>query len=464
MLLNHYAVQLFVSHAIAYGDYEVEDAIYIQNRLMSILNASGIENTTSSKFNSETTALEITQYWIQEAINAKCIDDALYSKEIIEAQILDLITPRPSVLNHKFYELYQQSPKKATDYFYNITKRNHYVKQIAKAKEAPATDYPKCALCMENEGFKGSVIQAARTNHRIIRLNLGQEQWGFQYSPYAYFKEHSIVLSQSHVPMKIDKQTFVQLLDFVDKFPHYFIGSNADIPLVGGSILTHNHYQSGRHTFPMDNAKEMNNFNLKQFSTVTASTLYWPMSVIRLKSEDKNDLVAAAEFIRKAWNSYSDETVDIRAYSKNGERHHTVTPIARYREQQYELDIVLRDNQTSEQYPDGIFHPHQDVQHIKKENIGLIEVMGTAILPGRLKQELQQVKAFLLGEQQQVPSIHQPWAEDMTQRYDIHEKNVNEIIEKELGFKFKRVLEDAGVFKNTSQGQSAFKTFIASLQ
>ena len=349
MLLNHYAVQLFVSHAIAYGDYEVEDAIYIQNRLMSILNASGIENTTSSKFNSETTALEITQYWIQEAINAKCIDDALYSKEIIEAQILDLITPRPSVLNHKFYELYQQSPKKATDYFYNITKRNHYVKedaiahninfntaseygdmeitinlskpekdakQIAKAKEAPATDYPKCALCMENEGFKGSVIQAARTNHRIIRLNLGQEQWGFQYSPYAYFKEHSIVLSQSHVPMKIDKQTFVQLLDFVDKFPHYFIGSNADIPLVGGSILTHNHYQSGRHTFPMDNAKEMNNFNLKQFSTVTASTLYWPMSVIRLKSEDKNDLVAAAEFIRKAWNSYSDETVDIRAYSK----------------------------------------------------------------------------------------------------------------------------------------------------
>lgn len=497
MLLNHYAVQLFVSHAIAYGDYEVEDAIYIQNRLMSILNASGIENTTSSKFNSETTALEITQYWIQEAINAKCIDDALYSKEIIEAQILDLITPRPSVLNHKFYELYQQSPKKATDYFYNITKRNHYVKedaiahninfntaseygdmeitinlskpekdakQIAKAKEAPATDYPKCALCMENEGFKGSVIQAARTNHRIIRLNLGQEQWGFQYSPYAYFKEHSIVLSQSHVPMKIDKQTFVQLLDFVDKFPHYFIGSNADIPLVGGSILTHNHYQSGRHTFPMDNAKEMNNFNLKQFSTVTASTLYWPMSVIRLKSEDKNDLVAAAEFIRKAWNSYSDETVDIRAYSKNGERHHTVTPIARYREQQYELDIVLRDNQTSEQYPDGIFHPHQDVQHIKKENIGLIEVMGTAILPGRLKQELQQVKAFLLGEQQQVPSIHQPWAEDMTQRYDIHEKNVNEIIEKELGSKFKRVLEDAGVFKNTSQGQSAFKTFIASLQ
>ncbi|MFH4917882.1 UDP-glucose--hexose-1-phosphate uridylyltransferase [Staphylococcus cohnii] len=496
MLLNKYAVQLFVSHAIAHGDYEAEDAIYIQNRLLSILNASGIDDTTTSKFNSETTALEITQHWIQEAISSKCIDDALYSKEIIEAQILDLITPRPSVLNQKFYELYQQSPKKATDYFYNITKRNHYVKedatahninfntaseygdmeitinlskpekdakQIAKAKEAPATDYPKCALCMENEGFKGSVIQAARTNHRIIRLNLGQEQWGFQYSPYAYFKEHSIVLSQSHVPMNIDKQTFVQLLDFVDKFPHYFIGSNADIPLVGGSILTHNHYQSGRHTFPMDNAKELHSFSLKQFPTVAASTLYWPMSVIRLKSEDKNDLVAAAEFIRKAWNNYSDETVDISAYSKNGERHHTVTPIARYREQQYELDIVLRDNQTSEQYPDGVFHPHKDVQHIKKENIGLIEVMGTAILPGRLKQELQQVKAFLLGDQQQTLGIHQPWAEDMTQRYDINEKNVEEIIEKELGFKFKRVLEDAGVFKNTPQGQNAFKTFITSL-
>lgn len=496
MLLNQHSVQLFVSYATTYGDYEKEDAIYIQNRLISILNASGIDDTASPKFSPNATANAIAQDWIQEAIKANCIDDALYNKEIIEAQILDLITPRPSVVNDQFNELYKRNAKEATDYFYNITKRNHYVKedaiannihfdvsneygdleitinlskpekdakQIAKAKEAPSTDYPKCALCLENEGFKGSVLQAARTNHRIVRLNLGDEQWGFQYSPYAYFKEHSIVLSKEHVPMNIDKQTFVQLLDFVDKFPHYFIGSNADIPLVGGSILTHNHYQSGRHTFPMDNAKELQNFKLVQFTNVEASTLHWPMSVIRLKSTNKENLIEAAECIRLAWNNYSDESVAIRAYSDEGDHHHTVTPIARFRHGQYELDVVLRDNQTSETYPDGIFHPHKDVQHIKKENIGLIEVMGTAILPGRLKTELQEVKAFLLGNHQQSLGAHQTWAEEMKANYDINEKNVDEIIEKEVGHKFKRVLEDAGVFKNTSQGQEAFERFIETL-
>ncbi len=496
MLLNQHSVQLFVSYATTYGDYEKEDAIYIQNRLISILNASGIDDTASPKFSPNATANAIAQDWIQEAIKANCIDDALYNKEIIEAQILDLITPRPSVVNDQFNELYKRNAKEATDYFYNITKRNHYVKedaiannihfdvsneygdleitinlskpekdakQIAKAKEAPSTDYPKCALCLENEGFKGSVLQAARTNHRIVRLNLGDEQWGFQYSPYAYFKEHSIVLSKEHVPMNIDKQTFVQLLDFVDKFPHYFIGSNADIPLVGGSILTHNHYQSGRHTFPMDNAKELQNFKLVQFTNVEASTLHWPMSVIRLKSTNKENLIEAAECIRLAWNNYSDESVAIRAYSDEGDRHHTVTPIARFRHGQYELDVVLRDNQTSETYPDGIFHPHKDVQHIKKENIGLIEVMGTAILPGRLKTELQEVKAFLLGNHQQSLGAHQTWAEEMKANYDINEKNVDEIIEKEVGHKFKRVLENAGVFKNTSQGQEAFERFIETL-
>ncbi|PTK58858.1 UDP-glucose--hexose-1-phosphate uridylyltransferase [Staphylococcus nepalensis] len=496
MLLNQHSVQLFVSYATTYGDYEKEDAIYIQNRLISILNASGIDDTASPKFSPNATANAIAQDWIQEAIKANCIDDALYNKEIIEAQILDLITPRPSVVNDQFNELYKRNAKEATDYFYNITKRNHYVKedaiannihfdvsneygdleitinlskpekdakQIAKAKEAPSTDYPKCALCLENEGFKGSVLQAARTNHRIVRLDLGDEQWGFQYSPYAYFKEHSIVLSKEHVPMNIDKQTFVQLLDFVDKFPHYFIGSNADIPLVGGSILTHNHYQSGRHTFPMDNAKELQNFKLVQFTNVEASTLHWPMSVIRLKSTNKENLIEAAECIRLAWNNYSDESVAIRAYSDEGDRHHTVTPIARFRHGQYELDVVLRDNQTSETYPDGIFHPHKDVQHIKKENIGLIEVMGTAILPGRLKTELQEVKAFLLGNHQQSLGAHQTWAEEMKANYDINEKNVDEIIEKEVGHKFKRVLEDAGVFKNTSQGQEAFERFIETL-
>lgn len=496
MLLNQQLVQQFVSQAISYGDYEEEDSIYIQNQLLRNLNAKGIDDSAVSELNKDATANEITQYWIRQAVSENCIEDALYSKEIVEAQILDLITPRPSVINRKFNEAYKQSPEAATDYFYDIAKRNHYVKedaianninydvateygdievtinlskpekdakQIAKAKEAPATAYPKCALCIENEGFKGSVLQAARTNHRVIRLNLNGAKWGFQFSPYAYFAEHSIVLSEQHVPMEINKNTFINLLDFIDQFPHYFIGSNADIPLVGGSILSHNHYQTGRHVFPMDNAAEINQFTIANYPSVQASTLNWPMSVIRLKGGNKAQLIEAATYVMTQWNQYSDDSVDIKAFSINGERHHTITPIARYRQQQYELDIVLRDNQTSEQFPDGIFHPHKDVQHIKKENIGLIEVMGTAILPGRLKQELQQVKDYLLDKTQIDLGIHQQWAEEMKQSYDINVNNVDEVVDKEVGFKFKRVLEDAGVFKNTEQGHHAFKSFIEQL-
>lgn len=496
MLLNQQLVQQFVSQAVMYGDYDVEDAIYIQNQLVRILNASGIDNTSIATLNESATANEITQYWIQNAVDQNCIEDVLYQREIVEAQILDLITPRPSVINREFNKAYKVSPEAATDYFYTLSKRNHYVKedaiahninydvdteygdieitinlskpekdaqQIAQAKEAPSSDYPQCALCVENEGYVGSVLQAARSNHRIVHLMLGNQRWAFQYSPYAYFNEHSIVLSESHVPMKINQQTFVNLLDFIDQFPHYFIGSNADIPVVGGSILSHNHYQSGKYVFPMDNAAEVENFKIVEYPSIQASTLNWPMSVIRLKSTKKNELIEAATYVMNQWNQYTDEAVAIRAYSNKGERHHTVTPIARYRHQQYELDIVLRDNQTSEQYPDGIFHPHKDVQHIKKENIGLIEVMGTAILPGRLKQELRQVKRYLLGESQLDMGVHQQWAEKMLQNYDISSSNVDQIVDNEVGYKFKRVLEDAGVFKNTDQGQQAFRRFINSL-
>lgn len=480
MLLNQQLVQQFVTQAIAFGDYEQEDNIYIQNQLLRILNAIGIDVDNESPLNQDATANAIAQYWIEQAVNENYLEDALYKKEIVEAQILDLITPRPSVINRNFVEAYKKSPETATNYFYEITKRNHYVKedaianninyeveteygdieitinlskpekdakQIAKAKAEPAKHYPKCALCIENEGYQGSVTQAARTNHRIIRLKLDGKSWGFQYSPYAYFPEHSIVLSEHHVPMEINKQTFVNLLAFIEQFPHYFIGSNADIPLVGGSILSHNHYQAGKHVFPMDNAAEIERFTMNQFSSVTASTLNWPMSVIRLKSENRDELINAATYVMNTWNQYSDETIDVRAFSKDGERHHTVTPIARYRQSQYELDIVLRDNQTSEVFPDGIFHPHEDVQHIKKENIGLIEVMGTAILPGRLKEELQQVKTYLVGDNQFDLGIHQQWAENMKRTYDINKQNVDDIVDKEVGYKFKRVLEDAGVFK-----------------
>lgn len=493
MLLNQQLVQQFITQAISFGDYEQEDRIYIQNQLLRILNARGITETLESPLAKNATPNDITQYWINEAINENCIEDALYNKEIIEAQLLDIITPRPSVINRKFREAYEQSPETATNYFYEIAKRNHYVKedaianninyevgteygdieitinlskpekdakQIAKAKAAPATEYPKCALCIENEGFQGSVTQAARTNHRVIRLNLDGQPWGFQYSPYAYFLEHSIVFSEQHMPMEINKQTFHNLIDFIKQFPHYFIGSNADIPLVGGSILSHNHYQTGQHIFPMDNAAEIEKFIIAGFPSVEASTLNWPMSVIRLKSKNSNELIQAATHVMVQWNQYSDNSVDIKAYSQDGERHHTITPIARYRNGLYELDIVLRDNQTSAAFPDGIFHPHKDVQHIKKENIGLIEVMGMAILPGRLKEELKQVKSYLLGAVHVDIGIHQPWADDMKQTYDIDTNNVDDIVEKEVGYKFKRVLEDAGVFKNTEVGRAAFKRFI----
>ncbi|PHK50243.1 UDP-glucose--hexose-1-phosphate uridylyltransferase [Staphylococcus edaphicus] len=493
MLLNQQLVQQFVAHAISYGDYEQADAMYIQNQLLRILNATGIDTVNEIQLSENATANMIAQYWIEQAINEQRLEDTIYIKEIVEAQILDLITPRPSVVNRKFKEAYKQSPEAATNYFYEITKRNHYVKedaianninyevqteygaieitinlskpekdakQIAKAKAEPTKNYPKCALCIENEGYEGSVTQAARTNHRIIHLDLGGKSWGFQYSPYAYFQEHSIVLSEQHVPMEINQQTFINLLDFIEQFPHYFIGSNADIPLVGGSILSHNHYQSGKHIFPMDNAAEIERFTMEGFTSVSASTLNWPMSVIRLKCEDRDELIKAATHVMNVWNQYTDETIDVRAFGKDGERHHTVTPISRYRQGQYELDIVLRDNQTSAQFPDGIFHPHADVQHIKKENIGLIEVMGTAILPGRLKEELQQVKAYLLGDNQLDLGVHQQWADQMKQTYNINKQHIDEIINKEVGYKFKRVLEDAGVFKNTESGQQAFNRFI----
>ncbi|MCG7338259.1 UDP-glucose--hexose-1-phosphate uridylyltransferase [Staphylococcus sp. ACRSN] len=499
MLLEQQLVERFVSFAMKYGDFEIEDTIYLQNRLLAILNADGLEHTTEIPidFKNNPTPNDITQYWIQQGIKHNVIEDTLYNKEIIEAQILDLITPRPSAINRQFFDAYNQSADKATDYFYEISKLNHYVKedaianninyevtteygnievtinlskpekdakQIALAKEAKSSEYPQCALCIENEGYKGSVLQAARTNHRIIRITLDNEPFGFQYSPYAYFQEHSIVLSEKHEPMKINKQTFINLLAFIDQFPHYFIGSNADIPLVGGSILSHNHYQTGKHIFPMDNAIEIDDFKIQQFPSVNASILKWPMSVIRLKGSNKDDIVEAATFVMDRWNHYSDESVQIKAFSDDGERHHTITPIARYRNNLYELDVVLRDNQTSDEYPDGIFHPHQDVQHIKKENIGLIEVMGTAILPGRLKQEIQDVKNYLLGKQAVELGVHQHWADEMLEKYTVNKTNVDEIVDNEVGYKFKRVLEDAGVFKQSEEGQNAFKRFILTLE
>ncbi|BCU52981.1 UDPglucose--hexose-1-phosphate uridylyltransferase [Staphylococcus auricularis] len=495
MLLNQNELDQFIEAIIYHTQYEYEDAIYLQNQIIRIVGASGVTNEEALEAEAHT-PIELVLHWIEQGVEAGTITDTTASKEIVEAQLMDLMTPPPSEVNNHFRQLYAKDPEAATDYFYALSKRSHYVKEDAIARninyEVPTTygdleitinlskpeksakdieaarnatqiDYPQSALSKENEGYVGSETQAARTNHRIIRIQLDGERWGFQYSPYAYFEEHSIVLATEHVPMQINRQTFINLLDFIDQFPHYFIGSNSDIPLVGGSIMSHNHYQSGRHTFPMDNAKELETIQLKGFSDIEATRLYWPMSVIRLRSSDKHRLIDAATYVMDCWNQYSDRTVDINAYSEDGERHHTITPITRFRNQQYEIDIVLRDNQTSEQYPDGIFHPHQDVQHIKKENIGLIEVMGRAILPGRLKQELQDVEQYLLGQYEGDLGKHQSWADEMLDAYDITEENVEHIVHKEVGYKFTRVLEDAGVFKNDEQGQQAFQRFIATL-
>ncbi|UXV38190.1 UDP-glucose--hexose-1-phosphate uridylyltransferase [Staphylococcus simulans] len=497
MKLNQQLIQRFISYAVEYGDFEKEDAFYIQNLVLEITQAEDIEHEERD-ISELDTPNAIAQHWINRMIEHHLIEDAVYQKEMVETKLLDLITPKPSTINRNFRQLYQDSPEKATQYLYDICMRNHYIKadaiaqnihfytptnygdleitinmskpekdakEIAAAREAKQTSYPLCALCMENEGYQGSVTQAARRNHRIALIKLDGEDWGFQFSPYAYFPEHSIVLSAQHVPMKIGRQTFVNLLDFVKQFPHYFAGSNADLPIVGGSILSHNHYQTGRHTFPMDNATETERFTIDDYPEVEAVLLDWPMSVIRLKGNNQAQLIDAAEHIFNQWNAYSDESVQVKAQSEAGERHHTITPIARYRQEtgRFELDLVLRDNQTSEDYPDGIFHPHQDVQHIKKENIGLIEVMGTAILPARLKHELKQVEQYVLGETDIDLGVHQDFADELKAKHQFTPENAEGIVLDAVGQKFKRVLEDAGVFKRDTEGLEAFKRFVQTL-
>jgi galactose-1-phosphate uridylyltransferase, family 2 len=407
---------------------------------------------------------------------------------------MDFITPLPSKVNQKFWNLYQVSPETATNYFYQLSQKNDYIKTkaiaknisydvktnygnleitinlskpekdpkaIAAAGRQVQTGYPKCQLCMENEGYLGRLGYPARSNHRIIRFTLGGQTWGFQYSPYAYFNEHAIFLNQIHQPMIINQHTFNNLLEITRLFPQYFVGSNADLPIVGGSMLSHDHYQGGRHVFPMMKAPIEREIEMP-IDGVKAGIVKWPLSTIRLTSQNPEELVKAATLIHENWMNYSDETVDVRAYT-NETRHHTVTPIAYRQDNDYILDIVLRDNQTSAKYPDGIFHPHQDVQHIKKENIGLIEVMGRAILPARLKTELKEVERYLLKQPNKMAEYHKTWADELQTKYNFTDDNVSEIVDKEAGLVFKRVLEDAGVFKWNDQGQAAFDKFIGSL-
>ncbi|HFU4434223.1 TPA: UDP-glucose--hexose-1-phosphate uridylyltransferase [Streptococcus suis] len=481
-------VDRFVEQVIANSDFEEMDAIYLRNRVLALVGDQVLTVQTEL-----TDLIELKEELLAHGVRTGFVGELLEEQDMVGACLMDLITPSPSQVNRDFWQTYQDSPEQAVADFYDLSKRNDYIKvaavakniyyqtptdygnleitinlskpekdpkAIAAARLAEASNYPQCLLCMENEGYQGRINHPARANHRIIRLDLGKEKWGFQYSPYAYYNEHAIFLNQEHVPMVISPQTFEQLLDLLDIFPDYFVGSNSDLPISGGSILTHNHYQGGRHSFAMEKAAIERQLVFEGFESVSAGIVKWPMSVIRLSSADKPVLLSLAAKILEKWRSYSDDSVQIKSET-DGTPHHTITPIARKRGDMYELDLVLRDNQTSEEFPDGIYHPHPDVQHIKKENIGLIEVMGLAILPPRLKAELAEVKKYLLGQDSQVAAYHQPWADRLKAEHpDVTEERAEEIIRASVGQIFARVLEDAGVYKRTPEGQAAFLRFV----
>ena len=482
-------VENFVTKVIAESSFEELDRIYLTNRVLALVGDGVLEVETD-----QDDLIELKDQLVEEAVRLETIEDSQTAREILGADLMDLVTPCPSQVNRDFWDTYAQSPEQAIADFYQLSQKNDYIKlkaiakniayrvpsdygeleitinlskpekdpkEIAAAKLVKSSNYPQCQLCMENEGYHGRVNHPARSNHRIIRFDISGQEWGFQYSPYAYFNEHCIFLDSKHRPMAISRQSFERLLAIVEQFPGYFAGSNADLPIVGGSILTHDHYQGGRHVFPMEVAPIQKSVTFAGFKTVKAGIVQWPMSVIRLTSDSKEDLTELADKILLAWRQYSDPSVQVLAES-NGTPHHTITPIARKRDGQFELDLVLRDNQTSPEHPDGIYHPHKDVQHIKKENIGLIEVMGLAILPPRLKEEVEQVAAYLVGKDVSVADYHQAWADELKDSHpDLTDKDqALNIVQESVGKIFARVLEDAGVYKQTEEGQAAFMRFV----
>ena len=428
------------------------------------------------------------------------IEDDTTSRDLFDTELMGRLTPRPSQVIRAFRTRYEESPEAATDWYYQFSQDTDYIlryriakdvkwvaptpygdlditinfskpekdpRAIAAAKTAPQGGYPKCQLCRENEGYAGRMNHPARQNHRIIPITIDGKDWFFQYSPYVYYNEHCIVFNGAHVPMKIDRSAFRKLLDFVKQFPHYFVGSNANLPIVGGSILSHDHFQGGRYTFAMEKAPVEKAVSFPGFEDIECGIVKWPMSVIRLRSADDDRLVDLAEKILTTWRGYTDEAAFIFAET-DGEPHNTITPIARMRDGKFELDLVLRDNITTEEYPLGVYHPHQELHHIKKENIGLIEVMGLAVQPSRLKGELADLAdAFVEGRDIRADEAlekHNHWAEELKTRYTFTKENAMDILQKEVGVVFATVLEHAGVYKCTDEGRTAFLRFINSMK
>ncbi len=491
----------YINHLLDYGIsnklIDEYDRQYVFNRLLELFKIDDPKNAEYAPSNVKPVLSTILEFMTAYATDKKLISDSQASKELFDTKIMAVLTPFPSNVISKFNKLYEISPKHATDYFYGFCKVCNYIRvdriekdikwqtfteygniditinlskpekdprDIAAQKNAVSSSYPKCLLCIENEGYSGRINHPARQNLRLIPLKLNNEAWSFQYSPYVYYNEHCIVLNNLHIPMKIDENTFVKLLEFVDIFPHYFIGSNADLPIVGGSILSHDHFQGGNYEFAMAKAPIEDCFKIKRFEDVEFGIVKWPMSVIRLRHAKKERLIDIASFILNRWRNYTDKEVFIIAHTDAP--HNTITPIARKKDDLFELDLVLRNNITTEEHTLGVYHPHSQYHHIKKENIGLIEVMGLAVLPSRLKTELEIIKNILLKKAEYCSEIahHNDWIASIMDKYkDINNENIDLIIQDEIGKIFTSILANAGVFKRDDKGRKAFVRFIESL-
>ena len=493
-MINTYIAAL-AAYGLKTGLITADDRIFAIN---SILAALGLDDYEEPENIPDMELEEILKGLLDFACSKNIIPDSIAYRDLFDTKLMACLTPRPSEVIAKFKADYAVSPVTATDNYYKLSRDTDYIrryriakdikwkteteygklditinlskpekdpKAIAAAKNAKQSGYPKCLLCPENVGYAGRLNHPARQNHRIIPVDICGEPWGFQYSPYVYYNEHCILFNTKHTPMVIDKKAFEKLFDFVSKFPHYFIGSNADLPIVGGSILSHEHFQGGNYTFAMAKANIEKEYKIKGFEDVTVGRVKWPMSVIRLRSADTGRLVELADIILTKWRGYTDEAAFIFAET-DGEPHNTITPIARRNGDMYELDLVLRNNITTEEHPLGVYHPHAELHHIKKENIGLFEVMGLAVLPARLKNEMQQLADVLVTKgvsavrSDPVLEKHADWAEEFCSRRTVNADNVHEVIRDEIGKVFAKVLEHAGVYKRTPEGEAAFDRFV----
>ncbi len=491
------AIRQLVDYGLRTGLVGKEDEIYTVNRLLELLEIEEYEDKPAPEAELEDILKALLDYAVEAGLMK---EDGVVYRDLFDTKLMGALTGRPNEVIGRFWELYRESPRKATDYYYRFSQDTDYIrryrikkdqkwtaptaygdlditinlskpekdpKAIAAAKLAKQSGYPKCLLCMENVGYAGRINHPARQNHRVIPVTINGQEWGFQYSPYVYYNEHCIVFNKNHIPMKIERDTFRKLFDFVRQFPHYFVGSNADLPIVGGSILSHDHFQGGHYTFAMEKAEVEETFQVKGFEDVEAGIVKWPMSVIRLKAADSDRIVELADHILKAWREYTDEEAFIFAYT-NGEPHNTITPIARRNGELYEMDLVLRNNITTEECPLGVYHPHEELHHIKKENIGLIEVMGLAVLPARLKGEMELLKEYLVQgkDVRSAESLvkHADWVDSFRDKYPAFtEENTEKILRDEIGIVFMKVLEDAGVYKRTEDGRKYFRRFLESL-